>query len=257
MIFYRLRLLLPESAVKNKIRCFYYNHLIKTGFRSSYKKGHFNFIFKDKISIKCRETIWDNTAISLSGYLARYRPQKGDVVIDCGAGRGEFAIYAAKLVGNQGKVIAFEPDKVNYQKLLENIKLNELSNVVTLTSGVWSKDAKLKFCDQHSDYSSFMENSVSGSATEVDVINLSNEMKRRGIGKVNFIKMDIEGAEIEAIKGCKQILMDNNVHLAIATYHIVDGQKTCHKIEEILRQYGYKAETAYPEHLTTYGTKII
>ena len=65
--------------------------------------------------------------------------------------------------------------------------------------------------------------------------------------------MDIEGAEIEAIKGAKEILENNNVNLAIASYHIIDGEPTHFKLRELLSSMGYYTEIGFPAHLTVYG----
>jgi len=67
--------------------------------------------------------------------------------------------------------------------------------------------------------------------------------------------MDIEGAEIEAIKGAKKTLKNNTANLAIASYHILDGEKTHFKLEKMLQKLGYKTETSFLQHLTTYANK--
>ena len=67
--------------------------------------------------------------------------------------------------------------------------------------------------------------------------------------------MDVEGAELEAINGGEKTLRDNMVNLAVASYHIVDGKETYIELEKILSRFGYKTETSFPSHLTTYATK--
>lgn len=255
MLSIKLRKLIPEGALKSKIRCYYYNHIVKTDFNASYKNGCFQFKFKNGITIKCYETIWRNTAISLEGYVRSYKLKKGDVVIDCGAYRGEFALYAAKAVGDTGIIVAFEPDSINYKKLTDNLKLNNLSNIITVNKGIWSENTILKFSNEHLGVSSFLVDDNTKSTIDVAVVSLDNELEERGIKKVDFIKMDIEGAEIEAVKGAKKILKNNDINLAIASYHIVKGEKTCFELEKLFSKLGYKAETSFPEHLTTYASK--
>jgi len=67
--------------------------------------------------------------------------------------------------------------------------------------------------------------------------------------------MDIEGAEIEALLGSKKTLIENNLNLAIASYHLINGEKTAKKVERFLRKISYTAFTNYPKHLTTYAFK--
>jgi hypothetical protein len=97
-----------------------------------------------------------------------------------------------------------------------------------------------------------MFDGVRESMTDVPVVSLDNALTEIGISNINFIKMDIEGAEIEAIKGAKKTL-SNNCGLAIASYHIIDGEKTCIQLEKLLSTLGYSVITSFPEHLTTYA----
>jgi hypothetical protein len=87
-------------------------------------------------------------------------------------------------------------------------------------------------------------------------VSIDSELEMIGINKVNFIKMDVEGSELEAIKGAEQTLKNNDVHLAIASYHIINSQPSFTELEKLLTLFNYKAVTAFPEHLTTYAAKI-
>ncbi|MBP7088425.1 MAG: FkbM family methyltransferase [Candidatus Omnitrophica bacterium] len=189
-------------------------------------------------------------------YLSKYTPKKGDIIVDAGAYIGAFAILVSPLIGNEGKIIAFEPDRDNYRRLLYNIKLNNITNIITINKGLWSKDALLEF--NHTctgDSSFFFDPSALSSVLRIPVANLSEELKRLGIKKVDFIKMDIEGAELEAIQGAKNLLKKNKVNLAIASYHIVNGKETRFSVEKNLKKIGYKVQTLFPEHFTTYASK--
>lgn len=248
--------ILPDCFLKKKIRCYGFNfYRKKSGLRAYFKKGYFQFKFKNGITVKSYYDICCDLVDSLRGYLKNYKLQKGDVVIDCGAYIGAFAMFAAKIVGSNGLVFAFEPDKENYKKLLENIKLNELTNIIPINKGLWSENTILPL-NRHSEGSTFFFNiDKRDSIVEVPVVSLDNELKEKGVGKIDFIKMDIEGAEIEAIKGSEKTLKNKNIKLAIASYHLVNGQKTCFELERLLSKFGYKVETSFPVHLTTYATK--
>jgi hypothetical protein len=67
--------------------------------------------------------------------------------------------------------------------------------------------------------------------------------------------MDIEGSELQALKGAEHILKTNKTNLAIASYHIINGEETSTEAENILKGFGYQAATEFPEHKTTYGRK--
>jgi hypothetical protein len=68
---------------------------------------------------------------------------------------------------------------------------------------------------------------------------------------VDFLKMDVEGAEIEILKGARRTLREKAPHLAIATYHVVRGRQTREEVERILRRLGYETKTIFwPETIT-------
>ena len=125
-----------------------------------------------------------------------------------------------------------------------------------IEKGVWSKADKLKFAGGERGDNSFVDKlDYNTTSYDVFVTSLDDELEKLGVTKVDFIKMDIEGAEIEALKGARRILTENNVHIAIASYHSINEQKTYIESEKILKNYGYETETTYPIHLTTYGQK--
>jgi len=247
----------PNWKFKNKLKCFFYNVFVKTDFKCFYRKDHFEYRFKEGFRLKSYEGIFGELAVTLKGYLQKDGLKKGDVVIDGGAYRGAFALYASKIVGDDGIVFAFEPDPENYKKVVRNIELNGLKNIVAIEKGLWNKDTVLKFDNQSSSLSTFLSHKKGNSLISVPVTSIDNEMKRRGIKKVDFIKMDIEGAEVKAIEGAKNLLKRNNVRLAIASYHIINGKKTCFDLEKLFSELGYTSFTSYPLHLTTYGNKKI
>jgi hypothetical protein len=63
--------------------------------------------------------------------------------------------------------------------------------------------------------------------------------------------MDIEGAEIQAIQGARQLIEQGSAFWSVASYHIVDGEPTTGFIERYFSERGYAVKTDYPQHLTT------
>lgn len=241
--------LIPSGKLRKKLGCFYQRHFFNNSFKLYYKNGFFEVHFND-VDIRFSENLHGQFE-TLEGFLKNYDPKKGDVVIDAGAYKGAFAIYAAKKVGGGGKVISFEPDPNNYEVLCKNIRLNNLDNVIAVKKGLWSRNTILNLFLSGSTSSCF---NVFGRETcKIQVVRLDDELKRLGINKVDFIKMDIEGAEIETVKGCKDILKNNNVNIAIASYHRVNNKPTYIFLEDFFRKMGYKAWTSNRQHLTTYA----
>lgn len=187
----------------------------------------------------------------LKGYELYYHLKEGDIVVDAGAFTGDYTIFAAKKVGQTGRVIAFEPDLKNRNILEKNLRHKKITNVIIVPKGLWSKDDKLNMDASHGLSSKISEIG----SNEIDVITLDNELKRRDIKKVDVIKMDIEGAEIEAVKGCINTIKRYFPFFAIASYHIVDGNPTYIFLEDYLRKRGYFVKTDFPNHRTTYAWK--
>lgn len=253
--------LVPAGLVKEKFKSLYYRFFYnrrrfkRNNFYVYYEKGYYVYEFLNGIKFKCYSDVEHELRASLWGYIKKHELKTGQTVIDCGPGEGDFTLYAAKAVGGSGKVIAFEPDPIIFDELKSNIELNELNNVILVKKGLWSENTVLKFMTARNITRSFVFNDEGGKVIEVPVVTLDSELNKLGIDKVDFIKMDAEGAELEAVNGASQFLTRNKVDLAIASYHILNGEKTCFKLEKILSEMGYKTETAYPEHLTTYASK--
>jgi FkbM family methyltransferase len=252
---------MPAGPVKETLKSYYYRfyynakHFQENGFHVYYRNGHFEYKFEDNTTFSSYENFADELKRSLNGYLAKRRLRPEDAVVDCGAFLGEFTLYAAAAVGSKGNVIAFEPDPLIFKKLTANIALNGFNNIKAVNKGVWNKEGLLKFVGDSIKGYSFMSASLDKDAIEVPVVSLDAELARLGTEKVDFIKMDVEGAEIEAVKGAENTLKNNNASLAIASYHTIGGRKSCVELEKVLATLGYSSETAHPQHLTTYAKK--
>jgi FkbM family methyltransferase len=182
------------------------------------------------------EQFVDNT------YEQYYELKKGDVVVDIGAHIGLFTVRAAKVVGEEtGLVVAIEPNGNNLKFLERNITENRLANVITIPEGIWSKEDKLKlYLGCYSDTGSlYLGPEQSNEFVEVKVDSLDNMLKRLDIKRVDFIKMDVEGAEIEALKGMRETLR-GNVKLAISAYHEREGKATYKTIVPWLENEGFR-----------------
>jgi len=133
--------------------------------------------------------------------------KEGDTVLDLGAFIGYYTLIAAKLVGKKGKVYAFEPDPNNFVILKKNVELNGYKNVVLIQKAVSNENRK---CRLYLSENNFGEHSIYGSKTGRKFIEIKSvKLDDIPIDKVNFIKMDIQGAEWSAIQGMSSILKRN------------------------------------------------
>jgi FkbM family methyltransferase len=170
--------------------------------------------------------------------VEQFSPKIGDIIIDVGAAFGFYTILASKRVGQQGKVIAIEPQPDNFEMLNRNIKLNKLANVITLNYAVYSKKTTLKL---YSTYSIIQERARQNlqDYIEVSADTLDNLLGHVGINQVNWIKIDVEGAEYEVLRGAKHVLRTNK-HISILVE--IHGKDTYGPTIELLRSNNFKIE---------------
>ena len=193
---------------------------------------------------------------SYSTYLACYTPRKGDVILDCGAHIGNCALLFSRLVGKKGLVIAAEPLEKAFHILKGRIQRLKLGNVVAVNKGVWNQSTQQALWVSESTLSNRL---ISGQEAEinteptdrVDCITIDDLMDTLNLKRLDLVKMDIEGAEIEALEGSQKTIKRFMPNIAIASYHMRDGRQTSHRLETLLEKRGYKVRTFFPPHLTT------
>lgn len=175
-------------------------------------------------------------------YFEYFDLKENDIVVDAGANIGLFTVLAAKKLNNTGKVIAIEPDNDNYNILKENIKINNLTNVEVVKKGLWSEKKQLQFNIgvRPGEHSLFENEQMSGKKISIECDTLDNILEELDIKQLDFMKMDIEGAEIEALNGCSNILDNYKPKLVIEALHQVDGIPTYKTIIPFLKGKNYE-----------------
>jgi FkbM family methyltransferase len=152
-----------------------------------------------------------------------FKPEKGDVVVDAGAHVGVYSLRAAKLVGNNGLVIAIEPAKENYRILLKNISINSAHNIIPIKVGLWSSRGKAKLYIKESSMSHSLFKDLGESfivrVEEVYITTLDHLLKELGVDHVDILKINVEGAELEVLKGAKEVLTEKSVFKIVITTH--------------------------------------
>jgi len=166
----------------------------------------------------------DSLRISITGSyepaetaLIKTLIKQGDTVVDIGANIGYYTLLFAKLVGEKGKVFAFEPEPENYELLEKNIQVNGYNNVVLIKKAALdtSGTTKLFLSDFSKVRHSVCKTWEHEKPIEIESITLDSFFKDHK-GKIDFIKMDIQGAEGKALKGMKSVLK-NNKNIKILT----------------------------------------
>jgi len=131
----------------------------------------------------------------------------GNVVVDAGASCGIYTIAAAKLVGEKGRVIAFEPGVRSASVLIRNIELNGLNNVRLYREALSDRVGRARLYHHRGPVASSMAvgDSNKHQFDEITTTTLDSMLKQEGLDRVDFLKMDIEGAEELALRGGKTL----------------------------------------------------
>ncbi|MCF6279959.1 MAG: FkbM family methyltransferase [Flavobacteriaceae bacterium] len=144
--------------------------------------------------------------------------KKEDVFVDVGANIGVHSLFASKIVGNKGQVISFEPFNKNHQSFKKNIKINDISNIIAENLAVSESDT---FIDIYYNKDELNLGMVSAFITnysdsqKAETISLDSYFEKNHINKVDFIKIDIEGGEYNALLGMKKTLVKYSPKLLI------------------------------------------
>jgi FkbM family methyltransferase len=182
------------------------------------------------------------------GIIEHFTPKQGDIVVDIGAHMGRYTIISSKRVGTNGKVVAIEAHPGNFEMLNRNIKLNQLTNVIPLNYAVYSKETKIKLYvpgeeSGYTVYNTIMSNRtgnedkfVEVNANTLDYLLQLNQIREE---EVNWIKIDVEGAEFEVLKGAANVLSKSK---DIALLIEVHGPDNYRPVVEFLNLYNFKIE---------------
>lgn len=144
----------------------------------------------------------------LAGFL-----QPGMSVIDIGANEGLYALFFRKRVGPQGHVIAIEPSARELQQLKKNLRINGFADVEVIASAMGAKPARAQLSVAESRHAGF--NALGAiaapwvnfvSQVEVPVTTLDLLAEARTWPRIDLIKMDIEGSELNALRGARALL---------------------------------------------------
>jgi FkbM family methyltransferase len=136
---------------------------------------------------------------------------RGDTVFDVGANIGETTLHFAGLVGPAGRVYAFEPDPYTHERARINISLNAFSNIKLFQAGIAEeeKEARLVRVDEHNLGMNRIlpEESISGcDSARIRCRTLDGIVRDETVSGVSLIKMDIEGYEMNALRGARDTL---------------------------------------------------
>jgi FkbM family methyltransferase len=175
----------------------------------------------------------------------------GMTVLDIGAHIGLFASIFGQKVGPSGKVFSFEPTPSTFKILKETVRINNLEQVVTpIQKAVSDKSGKTVF--YISEIEAHNSNSLANNkrdycqekAVDVDLISVDDLVKQQQLKKVDFIKIDAEGAEYAVLLGADQTIREHKpaILLALHPLFLVNFGVTLDQIWDHVSKLGYEVK---------------
>ncbi len=163
-----------------------------------------------------RGTYQDDVICALSSLV-----RSDDVVFDVGAHHGLMSIIGSRLVGQLGKLVAFEPNPASRAVLVEHLKLNDVKNVAIEPVGLSDREGEAPFYAHPGEYSwnSTMINEFADAHSRANVVSittttLDHYCVKTGL-RPNVIKIDTEGSDFLILKGGAQMLQEVRPHLIL------------------------------------------
>ena len=206
----------PCNKIIKQIESFFVERSVKI-------QGHIMFLDKN-----------DNLGLSINPIygesdteLVQKIIKKNYIVLDIGANIGYYTLIFAKLVGDSGKVFSFEPESENFKILKKNVEINGYNNVILEQKIVSNIDGKStlyvsKKAGSHRIYKPdyYVE------SLEIESISMDSYIEKNNIKKIDFIKIDVEGAELNVLQGIQKIL-DSNEHIILFSEFSPNQIKSC------------------------------
>jgi FkbM family methyltransferase len=179
---------------------------------------------------------------AIEAYITALKLKPGDAVLDLGAYAGATAYYLSKAVGPDGRVLALEPDEINFRYLQENVTRHALKNVTCVPFGIWNEETTVEFQSEGSSGSAVATIiGRSSNVRKVSMITLERAADVLRVDRIAGIKMDIEGAEMVVLKSARNFLTHHQPRIIIEP-HFIDGVLVTDELCRLMHSYGFKTE---------------
>ncbi|MEO1433327.1 MAG: FkbM family methyltransferase [Cyanobacteria bacterium J06633_8] len=164
----------------------------------------------------------------------KFLPSDG-IIVDSGANIGQMLMYLSQMVP-QGKVFAFEPGTKAVKWLEECLDIHPGLPVEIIRAGLGASQVQLRLKHAGTSLKHGAQNQISETEGEkIQVVRLASELATRSITKVDLWKLDVEGYEVQALKGAEELLKEQRIQAIWAELCGENGQQ----VREYLAKYKY------------------
>jgi len=180
----------------------------------------------------------------------------GAIFYDVGSNVGQFLILAAKLVGEQGRVVGFEPHPANHRRLLTNVALNQLVNVRVFPLALTERSAEIPMYGERGTATLMARAAAIHPSTELHIVRAMRGDDLRVEAQLPIpkaVKIDVEGAEWGVLRGLKETLSSPLCELLCLEIHprFVPSHISTDMVLALVRSFGFKRIETLPR-----GTEI-
>lgn len=254
----RLRLIASRSGPRPDL-----HFLLTTRMRQTLENEHYFdtgdlriFFQPDHVVINEQEMLEGALTILAEAYVfspnfffGQVSIRPGDVVFDLGGNFGTSAILFSHQTGPAGRVVSFEP--VFHKILIRNLKENQLSNVEVVPAAVADESGETELMVSERGIDSRIKGNINESRRiRVPMLTLDQFAEDRDLKRLDFLKMDIEGAEEAALRGGEKTIRTHRPKLSIASYHTdFQGDPQHPKLVGLLQEWGYQTYEQGQKHI--------
>jgi len=217
-----------------------------------------NFLYKTSFPLyKKMYSAFKNKQDAFEIELLKKHIKPGDNVLDIGANIGFYATILSDIVGEKGKIHCFEPDATNFAHLKKTT--TSYKNIIINNKAVGPKTEKIKIYtskELNVDHRTYKPEEYDAEI-EIDAVSIDDYLKDV---KVNFIKMDIQGFEMEAMKGMKETLKNNPNVKMISEFWPYGLKKAGSSVTEyykLLQNLNFKIELLENQRLETLNLETV
>ncbi|MEO8886364.1 MAG: FkbM family methyltransferase [Mucilaginibacter sp.] len=220
-----------------------------------YKSSDFRLVTRNGVKLK----LWINDLVDWFTFWGFYDASisfllqhidEGFTIIDIGTNKGIVALNMGKKAGKKGRVIGFEPNKIAYNCCLENIQLNNFGNIEILNNALGDKKEQLFLSEPDLNNSGGNFVTTTQNSNTVDVLVLDSVVESKSLPKIDLIKIDVEGFELNVLKGGFNTIEKYKpaLFVELVNSNLLRNQTSAKELVELLIKLGYRVTNSISGH---------